>query len=229
MSADRATKRAMSSAGAINNMSALIQNGLPLTDGPVISEGMSLLELASQLNDLANKEGKILSSLKLNGIQVDITRLEPTVKIKSDDKVEITTTSPFELAKHSLKDAIHQFPDFEKDIDFVIDSLIRGDKENSFKRFGVFISDFKGIIELLQTLENTFDFDFDEIKINGKSIHEISESLEKVLLQVKSSMENEDYVTLTDLLEYEIKNLFADHVKKCLELLLDLLNNNEDK
>lgn len=217
-------KRAMSSAGAINNMPALIQNGLPLTGGPVISEGMSLLELASQLNDLANKEGKILSSLKLNGILVDLSRLEPAMKIKSDDQVEITTTSPFELAKHSLQDAIHQFPDFEKDIDIVIDSLIRGDKENSFKRFGVFVSDFKGIIELLQTLENTFDFDFNEIKTDGKSIHEISETLEKVLLQVKSSMENEDYVTLTDLLEYEIKNLFAHHLKKSLELLLNLLN-----
>ena len=217
----------MSSAGAINNMPALIQNGLPLRGGPVISEGMSLLELAGQLNDLANREEKIISSLKLNGVVIDLTRLEPSLKIKSDDHLEITTTSPFELAKQSLKDAIQQFPDFEKDIDFVIDSLIRGDKENSFKRFGVFVSDFKGIVELLQTLENTFDFDFDEIKADGKSIHGISEELEKVLMQVKSSMENEDYVTLTDLLEYEIKNLFTHHLKKSLELLLDLLNNNK--
>ena len=208
-------------------MPALIQNGLPMKGGPDISEGMSLLEAASRLNDLANKEGKILSSLKVNGVLIDITRLEPDIKIKAADRLETTTTSPFELAKNSLKDAIRQFPDFEKDIDFVIDSLIRGDKENSFKRFGVFVTDFKGIVELLQTLENTFDFDFNEIKINGKSLHEISSSLEKVLLQVKSSMENEDYVTLTDLLEYEIKDLFTNHLKKCLELLLDLLN--EDK
>lgn len=214
----------MLSAGVINNMPALLQNGLPLTGGPVISEGMSLMELASRLNDLANKEGKILSSLKFNGISIDLSRLEPSLKIKADDHVEITTTSPFELAKHSLKDVINQFPDFVKDIDIVIDSLIRGDKENSFKRFGIFVTDFKGIIELLQTLENTFDFDFNEIKADGKSIHEISDSLEKVLFQVKSSMENEDYVTLADLLEYEIKDLFANHLKKSLELLLHQLN-----
>jgi len=133
--------------------------------------------------------------------------------------------TPVNIAIRSIEDILNQSDSFLEEIDAIITELVQGNRDASFRRFTTFLSEFKDIIQLLQTIETLFNLNYAEVRFNDKSIRDFSEELVNILTEIKNAMENEDLVTLTDLLEYEVKeNVFGD-LKQAFGVLSQQLKN----
>ncbi|EKD28596.1 MAG: hypothetical protein ACD_79C00265G0002 [uncultured bacterium] len=196
-------------------------------DIDVPEKGLTLTDLINKLNLEINKKSRVITSLKLNGESCDLINIDQSILIKKTDSIEVCSDSPVIIAKRSLEDALNQLDDFRDLIDLITSNLIKGDKDTSFKKFTEFLEGFRGVIQLLQTVENIFNLNYSEIRLENKSLKEFSEGLFDILTQIKEAMLNDDLVSLTDLLEYEIKDLFAHDLKKALQILLQILSDDK--
>lgn len=202
----------------------IINNNEPyLTEIQIPEEGILLPEFFNLLNNEVLKSGVIIISIMLNDEILNISKLNREQIIKSTDTLEIITDTPSNITKKSLKDIEEQIDEFIPEIDDIISDLIKGDKVSSFNKFNSLLEKFKDITQLLKTIELLFQIDFSQISSNGKTINEYIDSLLKILSEIKDSMMNDDMVTLTDLLEYEIKDIFTVELKQVLQSLSKVL------
>ncbi len=205
-------------------MLKVTENNKPFESQVSMPEGgVTLSDLISQINLEINKTGKVITSFKLNDILYDANQIKTGVLVQGEERLDLFTDTPLNLSKKSINDILKQIDTFVKEIDDIVSDLIKGDKNASFKKFTSFLTKFWEIIQLLQTVEVMFSLDYDQIKINDTTASEFSKNLVSVLTDVKASMENEDMVTLTDILEYEIKDIFSDSLKKFLISILEAL------
>jgi hypothetical protein len=187
--------------------------------------GIALPDLVSQLNAEINRRGRVITALKLNGRECDLLKLDADVIVQDGERVDLESDLPGSIARRSLEDVLSQIDSFREELDAIVSDLARGDRESSFRRFTRFLSEFRDIIQLLKTIESLFDLSYAEIRFEGgKSLQEFTEELINILTEIKNAMENEDLVTLTDLLEYEVKETVFDDLEKVLPVLSDRLN-----
>lgn len=190
--------------------------------------GIKLMDFVSKLNMNLNEQGRILTSFQLNDTSFDLSALPEDIFVKQGDRIETSSDSPVSIAKNSILDVKNQISLFIDEIDSIINDLINGDKESSFNKFNIFLLKFKDVIVLFQTLESMFALDFSQIKLNDNTLQSFIEKLIKILTEIKASMESDDLVTLSDLLEYEIKDLFTNDLQSALEVLYNLLHDSSN-
>ncbi|OVE74091.1 hypothetical protein BVX93_00500 [bacterium B13(2017)] len=189
------------------------------------NEGTALPEFINQLNIEINKQGRVITNFKLNNVLCDLADLSSEIIITNKDSIEIFSDSPLHIAKTSIDDFLSQLDDFVLEIDDIVSDLIKGDKDASFKKFNIFLGKFRDIIQLLKTIETLFSLNYEEIKFNNTNLQTFSEDLIKILTEVKDSLVKEDLVTLSDLLEYEIKEKSTEDLRQALKVLSELLSN----
>jgi len=205
-------------------MLKVTENNQPFESQVSIPEGgVTLSDLISQINLEINKTGKVITSFKLNNVLYDANQIKTEVLVQDEEELDLFTDTPLNLSINSINDILKQIDTFLQEIDEIVSDLIKGDKNTSFKKFTGFLTKFWEIIQLLQTVEVMFSLNYDEITIGDKTATEFSNNLVNILTDIKASMENEDMVTLTDILEYEIKDIFSDSLKKFLESILETL------
>ena len=210
-------------AGARVNMPEIMENGLPFQGRLSFLKGISLFEFVTGLNARVNESGRIITLFKLNGQEYELSNIPKGLALADNDKIDFKSASPIELAKQSMDEVVSQLSDFDSVIDAIINSLIKGERDEAFKKFGGFIDEFRDIIRCLETVESTFGLDYSKIQAGEKTIRETTESMMKILSEIKGAMQNEDYVTLTDLLEYEIREIFKKDLKSVFEELSRIL------
>ena len=206
-------------------MTNIFENNMPFKGKYEIPpNGIPLPELIKELNKEINNKGNVIKTFKLNDIICDLNDLSSEIIVKNNDKIEILSDSPVNIARLSVEDVIVQLDPFVKEIDDIINGLVSGEKDYAFRKFTGFLGKFRDLIQLLQTIEVTFSLNYSELKYEDKTIQDFSENLVGILTEMKTAMENDDIVTLTDIMEYEIKEMFSSDLKKVLKMLSDLLS-----
>lgn len=186
----------------------------------------SLLSVVNEINKELNTKGRIILKIQINGEAIDLNQMNSEKKVFPKDDIEVITSSPIEIAKQSIEEVIRQKDVFLTEIQDSVDQLLKGNKEEAFKTFTVFLEDFRKIIEILQTLEATFSFDYEQIHYKENvPIKEITTRLVDILTELKNAMLGDDMVTMVDILEYEIKEIFSEDIYLVMGRLLELLKN----
>lgn len=189
------------------------------------NDGIALPEFINQLNLEINKQGRVITNFKLNDVLCDLSNLSTEIMVKKEDNIEVFSDSPIHIAKSSVDDFLSQLDAFIAEIDDIVSDLIKGDKDASFRKFNIFLGKFRDIVQLLKTIETLFSLNYAEIKFNNTNLHIFSEDLVRILTEIKDSLLNEDLVTLSDLLEYEIKVKANEDLRQALKVLSELLSN----
>jgi hypothetical protein len=178
-----------------------------------------------QLNERVNKKGRVITRFQVQGLDYDLNQMDQDAWVNQNDSIEIESASPVEVAKKSIQEMLHHLPALDKDAEQILNELVKGNRELSFRLFSSFLGEFRGIIQTFQSIEAIFGLDYSKIQAAEKTIQELNENLIKTLKDMKTALENEDMVSLSDLLEYEIKPIFSGELKKALDSLADLLLN----
>lgn len=80
----------------------------------------------------------------------------------------------------------------------------------------------QSLFHVLSVIKQKFALDYSSISIDGKSFEEMSEELKSSFEEILTAFENEDYVTVSDLFEYEIKErlmAYTSYIEKIIEML----------
>jgi hypothetical protein len=184
-------------------------------------DGITYSKLVFLLENWAAQNNLIVLEVIVNSVPLDKND-EATLSKKiysSKDDVHIKTQSPDAAALTAVREAKKQIPAFEKLVDEIITSHQKGEKEEGSAKFSRLLNSIGDIVQLFKVLENYIPDKFEKILIRGKSILDINKEFLDSLQETKLAMEDQDFVTINDILEYEIKPKITEDYLNILEEL----------
>jgi hypothetical protein len=184
-------------------------------------DGITYSKLVFLLENWAAQNNLIVLEVIVNSVPLDkndeATLSKKTYSLK--DEVLIKTQSPDAAALSAVREAKKQIPAFEKLVDEIIDSHQKGEKEEGSSKFSRLLNSIGDIVQLFKVLENYIPDKFEKILIRGKTILDINKEFLDSLQETKLAMEDQDFVTINDILEYEIKPKITEDYLNILEEL----------
>ncbi|MEK6589871.1 MAG: hypothetical protein AABZ11_04255 [Nitrospinota bacterium] len=92
------------------------------------------------------------------------------------------------------------------------DSFRAKGEEEANKNYLICIEALQLFDELIDGIKRLFNIDFSKMLINGETIQSRKEKLLKLTSNMHSAQVNQDWITLADLLEYELTPLIEDWI-----------------
>lgn len=176
----------------------------------------SMDELISLVEKEMELEGKVVSHYKIDGqVIYDLDELINQTTISLPNKIEVVLITKEELAVNALKSALDYLDRALPEIQFLADEFYSGSQSENWVKLG-------DLVDGLNWIFQVFDFVFnvnlkgDMIEKLGSNFVEIKEELPGLL----EAMEQQDTVTIADIICYEIKPLLEEIkvlIKKVLE------------
>ena len=96
--------------------------------------------------------------------------------------------------------------------------LISGQKHKALTKFGETLELWRQVVNFLRVIENSFNLKFNEIEVNGKKVETANTELYSLLNSIKKAINDEDLVTISDLVEYELRDKFEEQKDICIAL-----------
>jgi hypothetical protein len=163
----------------------------------------SLASMLNSLNvDLA-RNGRFISSMRLNGREIDDINEESSQRLERIGPIEITTESPLRVARNIIAEG-------ENFIEGLQDYLVRtaghfsSDSERAGRYFDEAVKGLQWFVQMISFIEKTLRLDFNRLSLNGTSIEEYVLRLNSIFQEIVNSQENFDPVLLADILEYDL-------------------------
>ncbi|GAB6100044.1 hypothetical protein JCM16358_19230 [Halanaerocella petrolearia] len=105
--------------------------------------------------------------------------------------------------------------------ELISDALDEEDYEIAWQEFGNLIDGVENLNKLLYNIKNILGLDYSQIKYEGKELNHYIEQFNNFLAnKLIIAMENEDYLQISDLINYELEV----HIKEYKKIFIRLLN-----
>lgn len=183
----------------------VIANGqqIPFT----LSEEKTLKDVVETLLLLSSQANRLIIECKVNEKPVslmDRTGFED-ILVDTIEKIELRVENKTIRVLESLDEIERLYPIIINSFTEVADTLIAGQKHKAMTAFSESLNNWRKIINFLRVIEASYKLNFETIEVNGRKIDDINADLYIVLSEIKKAIENEDLVTIGDLVEYELK------------------------
>jgi len=196
----------------------VIANGqkIPFT----VTEEKNLTDILKTLLLLTNQADKLVIECKVNGEIVSLLEREQYKDRALDgiDTIELSVVRKSQRVIDSLQDIENLFPLFFEYFTEVTNALIAGQKHKAMTKFSETLNVWRQAVNFLRVIETSFKLRFSEIIVNGKSVEQANTDLYNVLNEIKTAIEHEDLVTISDLIEYELKPKIDEQKAICNHL-----------
>lgn len=121
-----------------------------------------------------------------------------------------TVTNPSEKVVALLKNMSEYLEGFSTGVEEVANQFRMGSPEEANRILVQAIEGVGAFIELLETVRLVTDSKISDLSYDNKSLGEREQQLMDITKNMQASQEQEDWVTVADLLEYELGPLMAD-------------------
>lgn len=101
------------------------------------------------------------------------------------------------------------FPPLLALLDRIVHSLQTGNDKEAFLCLQKLTEGVGNVIGMVSAIKNAFDIDLGEVRIEERSFESVIRDLQSVLQDIIAAFSNEDFVTISDLLEYEVRERLA--------------------
>lgn len=190
----------------------VIANGqvIPFT----LTDEKTVKDLVETLLLLTSQANKLVLECKVNGEAVSLMDRSgyADVAIETVDKIEIIVENKTARVIESLDEIERLLPVIINSFTEVSDTLIAGQKHKALTLFSESLSNWRKIINFLRVIEASYKINFAEIEVNGKTVEKMNDDLFSLLLELKQAIENDDLVTIGDLVEYELKAKLEEQI-----------------
>jgi hypothetical protein len=152
-------------------------------------------------------EGRVITSLSLDGVAMDVTNEKEFVakKVKDIGTLAVTTDTPGAFAKRSVEGMIGFFTSFEKNVDDMIAFLQSGGEEDVYDAFSDGLGCLRDVFSFMDIAAGITKTDLKTLTVGTKKadmfLHDCAASFD----ELKTALKDRDIVYIQDILRYELK------------------------
>jgi len=190
-------------------------------------EGRTLGQVLDEVKDVVAERGKIIVGIECDGQEVPPDQVDQSLTEHADKywQINFQTVVPATLAAEVLKAARNTLRQIDRDSQVVAERLnqsqIKEAMEVMGSLFGFWSDVYRAVFHTMQLLK----IEAEGIELANGTADMIMSRLHQQLRDVKTTLENRDYVQLADLLSYELIPL-ATEWQKLVDILLGKLTEN---
>lgn len=127
-----------------------------------------------------------------------------TVEVKTDD-LQTSIVRALEITKTEL-------PKLSAAMGNISTLLQTGNRESALDSFSHLCDEWRKIIQFFDNISNLLHLNYSEIHVGDKSIDTANKELLELLVDTKKTIENDDLVMLSDLIEYELNGKIKEEI-----------------
>jgi hypothetical protein len=184
---------------------------MPVTvdDSPLRAEELGLRTVGQVLAHL-QREKRLVVHVLIDGLEPDLRRLGDVRKSTlKDHHVFIETADPREMAMDVLKQVEAQLGEADR-IKNEAAKLLQGNQNvRAMEKLSGCLTTWQHAQESLLGAARLMKIDLDQILIGGRPLTELIVQFAEQLKQIRSALENRDFVTLGDVLIYDTEQTSA--------------------
>ena len=184
---------------------------MPVTvdDSPLRAEELGLRTVGQVLAHL-KREKRLVVHVLIDGLEPDLQRLGDVRKSPlKDHHVFIETADPREMALDVLKQVESQLGEADRIKNEAAKLLQSNQNTRAMEKLSGCLTTWQHAQESLLNTARLLKIDLDQILIGGRPLTELIVQFAEQLKQIRSSLENRDFVTLGDVLIYETEQTSA--------------------
>ena len=184
-------------------------------------EKPTLGDVVIQAEKFASKYGKVITQITVNGelITAEDENLRRFDECDSSDEINMLMDTPRNIIVAALEEADSDIPKIVENLKNVAAHLQTGSRRAAFSLFSQCIEQWKQVINLFRIAESVIGINTKELVIEGRTLDNVQTELLELLVETKKSMQEDDAITLSDLLEYEL----APNVEQQREIIKQLI------
>jgi len=169
-------------------------------------ENETLGELLVQLDKWIRENKRVIVKVKLEGRPLSEADKESVLnrKVNEFKTLEVFTANLWQWAISSLEKIKVYLPEIAKKMEQASFLIHQGDFKKAFFLLNKYIDLWDGLNETLRIIENIFALDYSQIILQKDTISYKMEELVEFLDEAKKAMNDNDFLTLADILEYEL-------------------------
>lgn len=169
--------------------------------------GDNLHELLEGLMATRMGADRTLREVKVNGEPFQATDHGPALALarRQIDRLEIETVSAREVALHFLAHADAYLKAITVSIERVAELFRVGDEASASGHYLNTLESLQLFMQVLQTCRDTLNLDFALTGPAGISVDRLLRKLQRLIQELLLAQEQEDWVMLADLLQYDLK------------------------
>ena len=186
-----------------------------LVDGQqtgVIGAFANLVDILARIASDQDGKDRVVWSVKLNGKNYSEIVPHDSQGIIIDDirSLEIDTMDRTEIVQDFLRNGGNMVEILYESAKKISGIFRKADEKEANKHYAEFIDLYRNFFYMLQQSVDTLGIDFDTTDINGSSVNERLMSQQKLFDHMIHIQEQEDWIILADLLEYELAPILRE-------------------
>lgn len=187
-------------------------------------ENETLGELLIQLEEWIKSNKRIIVQVKLEGklLSEKDKRILFNKKVSEFEILELFTANLWQWAINLLQEIKIYLPEIAKKMEKVSFLIQQGNCKNAFSLLERYIGLWDEVNEALAKIEKIFALDYTKILLKKNASYEMMKELMQFLEEAKRAIKDSDFLTLADILEYELAPRIGEE-KKLVEEIIDML------
>ena len=170
---------------------------------PLAAEKLGMKTVGQVLAHV-QKENRLVTSLLIDGQEPDLNRIG-TVRqaLLSGHTLFIRTTEPTQMALEVLGDVEDQLDETDRLRVDAIDFLQRGQANRALEKLSGCFTAWQNAQESVIKISQLLKINLETLRVKGRPLARLVDDFTVQLRQIKTTLENRDFVTLGDILAYE--------------------------
>jgi hypothetical protein len=170
---------------------------------PLSTESLGLKTVGQVLSHL-QKDNKLVVHVLIDGQEPDLERIAAVCnKPLIGHTLFIETANPKQLALDVLAEVEKQLDEADRLKNDAVDLLQGNQQTKAMEKLAGCFSTWQHAQESIEKIAKLLRVDLERVIVAGKPLTNLLQAFAGELQQIKSALENRDFVTLTDILTYE--------------------------
>lgn len=178
-------------------------DGKPLDGGLA---GGNLQEMLQTLMDSSLTHDRTLTEVRVNGQPYEEARLGAASALdrESIERLEVETLDARQVGLHFLGNAGQYLSTLASAVERVAEMYRVSDEGEASEHYVACLESLQLFMQVLQTTRDALALDFEAIRTDGISLEQRLERLAALVQELLSAQEQEDWVLLADVLQYDL-------------------------
>jgi len=178
-------------------------DGKPLEGGVA---GVNLQDMLQTLMDSSLGQDRTLSEVRINGQPFEEAKLGTATALPREriERLEVETLDARQVATHFLSAAGQYLSAIVASVERVAELLRVSDESEAMEHYLATLESLQLFMQVLQTTRDALGLDFEAMVAEGLSLEQRLARLAGLMQELLSAQEQEDWVLLADVMQYDL-------------------------